>query len=97
MEPNQTQEVAKSNYGLDLVIEINVKTKNGKQDVQLQSDLNTPFTLILFALNNLTDSLNAVAKTRTPEQLLRMTLKDIMVQQSQEKQNEQDAGPVQGK
>lgn len=94
MEPNQTQEVAKSNYDLDLVMELNVKTKNGRQDIQLQSDLNTPFALILFVLNNLSDSLNAIAKTKTQEQLLRMTLKDIMAQQSQEKQKEQDADPV---
>ena len=96
MEPNQSQEAVKSSYDLDLVIEVCVKTKNGKHGVQLQSDLNTPFTLILFSLNNLTDNLNAVAKTKTPEQLLRLTLKDIMVQQIQEKQVQKDAEPVQG-
>ena len=96
METNQSQEAVKSSYDLDLVIEVCVKTKNGKHDVQLQSDLTTPFPLILFALNNLTDNLNAVAKTKTPEQLLRLTLKDVMVQQIQEKQVQKDAGPVQG-
>jgi len=78
MAENKLPQVANPNYNLDLKIAVTVRTENGQHNSQVSTDLSTPFTTILFALNQVTDSLNQVAKQMSPEELLRATLMDVM-------------------
>lgn len=79
MAEKNTQ-VVNPNYNLDIKIAVSMRTENGQHFSQVTTDLATPFTTILFALNQVTDSLNATAKQMSPEQLLRATLKDVLAQ-----------------
>lgn len=92
-EEKPVTNVANSSYDLSMDIVIGIKTIDGRHDFKLQGDLNAPFSLILFALNNVTDSLNNLAKTKDPEVLHKMTLKDAITPKAQGDQKE-DKAPV---
>lgn len=83
-----------ASYNLDMDVIIGIKTTNGRHDFKVQGELSAPFTLILFALNNITDSLNALAKTKDPEVLHKMTLKDAITPKPQD--NPKDDMPQEG-
>lgn len=67
-------------FNLDLRMAFNLKTVNGKHHITMEMDKNTPVPVILFAIEQIRNSVYGLIANKTQEEVINLKLADILLQ-----------------